>query len=53
MPSHKFRGKTLWGTAGRGKGVCPICARTSVKLLWDSTDKQGKTVKVCKHCRNK
>lgn len=52
MPSHKYRGKALWSTPGHGKGICPICSRVSVKLLWDSTDREGKAAKVCKHCRD-
>jgi len=52
MPSHKYRGKALWNTPSHGKGTCPICGRVSVKVLWDSTDREGKEAKVCKHCRN-
>jgi hypothetical protein len=46
------RGKGLWGKPGRGKGTCPLCARTSTKLLWQTKDEQGNDVQVCKRCKN-
>lgn len=50
--SKKFRGKGIANLTGKGKGICLFCRRTSVKLLWNVVDKEGKTIKVCKQCRN-
>jgi hypothetical protein len=47
------RGKGLWGKPGRSKGTCPLCERTSTKLLWQTKDKDGKDIHVCKRCQNK
>lgn len=49
--SKKNRGKGIAELPGKGKGVCPICSRKSVKILWDATV-NGKTMKVCKRCGN-
>ncbi len=46
------RGKVLNEKPRRGRGTCPVCARTGVKLLWER--KQGEdTLQVCKRCRTK
>jgi hypothetical protein len=50
--SKKFRGKGIINVAGRGKGICPMCQRKSVKLLWNVIGAEGKSIKVCKMCRN-
>jgi rRNA maturation endonuclease Nob1 len=34
------------------RGICPVCKRTGVKLLWDKLSEDG-TIKVCKVCGNK
>ena len=36
--------------AGRGK--CPVCDRTGIKVVYESTV-NGEKVKVCKQCRAK
>ena len=46
------RGAELRELPNRGRGTCPICARTGVKLLYDLTVK-GKNIKVCKKCRKR
>lgn len=48
----KNRGKGLWNLPGRGRGTCPLCQRTRIKLLYDLVTEDGKTLKVCKKCRN-
>jgi transcription elongation factor Elf1 len=46
------RGRILWTVPGRGKGTCPICGHSSIKLLYEV--KNGdKTIMVCKRCRRK
>ena len=46
------RGKGLWAMLNRSRGVCPMCGRKAVKLMWEA--KKGEdTIKVCKLCRNK
>ncbi|MDE5416031.1 hypothetical protein N7Z68_22135 [Alkalihalobacillus sp. MEB203] len=47
------RGKVLRELEGRGRGTCPLCKRKRIKLLYDNTDKNGQTIKVCKCCRPK
>ena len=47
------RGKGIIDLPGKGKGKCPICGRTNIKLLWESTNDEGNEMKVCKACRNK
>ncbi len=47
------RGKALWKLPSRGRGVCPICKATRIKVLYERTAPDGTTVKVCKRCRRK
>ncbi|HOB35667.1 MAG TPA: hypothetical protein PKL39_07960 [Bacillota bacterium] len=47
------RGKSLWSKPGRGKGTCPLCGRTSAKLLWQTKDDNSNDVQVCKRCKNR
>jgi len=44
------RGKGLWNTPSRGRGTCPICLSTRIKLLYSVTNSDGKLVTVCKKC---
>jgi len=46
------RGKGLFSTPAHGRGSCPTCGRTRIKLLYSGTN-GGEQVKVCKNCRNK
>jgi RNA polymerase subunit RPABC4/transcription elongation factor Spt4 len=50
--SKRFRGKGIVNLVGRGKGVCPVCGRKSVKILWEHVGEDGKNIKVCKMCKN-
>jgi hypothetical protein len=47
------RGKALWRLPARGRGTCPICKATRVKVLYERTAPDGTSVKVCKRCRRK
>lgn len=53
MASKPHRGKTLLKLPSRGRGTCPICKTTRIKILYDVVAPNGKTVKVCKRCQNK
>jgi predicted RNA-binding Zn-ribbon protein involved in translation (DUF1610 family) len=44
------RGKGLKDQARHGRGVCPVCGRTAVKVVYEAQIKD-KTVKVCKTCK--
>ena len=44
------RGKGIGDIALHGRGECPICKRTGVKLLYDQ-DAGGVKIKICKICR--
>lgn len=45
-----FRGQSLRKLINRGRGTCPVCKRTGVKLLYPYKI-NGETVNVCKRCR--
>ena len=44
------RGKNLWETPSRGRGECPVCKRSRVKVLFEQ-QAGDKKVKICKTCR--
>ena len=44
------RGKGLKDQVRNGRGVCPVCKRTAVKVVFEAQIKE-KTVKVCKICK--
>ncbi len=46
------RGKGLRNSENRGRGTCPVCKTTRIKVLYD-TEVDGESVKVCKRCRKK
>ena len=46
------RGKALWKLPGHGRGTCPLCERTGIKLLYP-LKVNGETINVCKRCRNR
>lgn len=49
----QYRGKALWKLPTRGRGTCPICKATRIKLLYDLTTDDETKIKVCKRCQNK
>ncbi len=51
--SKNRRGKGLVSLPNNGRGECPICKRTAIKLVWEWKDKDGKEINVCKNCRAK
>jgi hypothetical protein len=48
--SKNHRGTGIRELPGRGRGTCPVCGRTGVKVLYDGVVGEDK-VKVCKSCR--
>ena len=44
------RGKILWEAKSRGRGECPVCKRTGVKVVYEQQAGEKK-VKICKTCR--
>ncbi|MCL2269704.1 MAG: hypothetical protein FWC24_00020 [Treponema sp.] len=48
--SKPHRGKTIRELFARGRGTCPVCGASGIKLLYE-LEADGKKVKVCKPCR--
>ncbi len=53
MATKQYRGKTLLKLPSRGRGNCPVCKTTRIKVLYDLITGDGNKIKVCKRCRNK
>jgi formate dehydrogenase maturation protein FdhE len=48
--SKAHRGKGIRTVANRGRGVCPVCNKDSVKVLYDQ-EVAGVKAKICKVCK--
>lgn len=48
--SKAHRGKGIGDLASGGRGVCPVCKRDGVKLLYEQ-EVDGQKVKICKTCK--
>jgi RNA polymerase subunit RPABC4/transcription elongation factor Spt4 len=48
--SKAHRGKGIRELVSRGRGVCPVCKRENIKILYEQEAGEGK-VKICKTCR--
>ena len=44
------RGKTIRELPSRGRGECPVCKRSNVKILYEQ-EAGEKKLKVCKTCK--
>jgi len=44
------RGKGIQDLLAKGRGTCPVCGSTRIKLLYEQ-DAGEQKVKVCKPCR--
>jgi RNA polymerase subunit RPABC4/transcription elongation factor Spt4 len=44
------RGKGIRELFARGRGTCPVCGATGIKVLYEQ-DAGGQKVKVCKPCK--
>ena len=51
--AKRNRGKLLHRLPGRGRGTCPLCGKTGIKLLYVLKTETNETIKVCKNCREK
>ena len=47
--SKAHRGKGLQEVPSGGRGVCPVCNRDGVKVLYEQ-EIEGKKTKICKIC---
>jgi CRISPR/Cas system-associated protein Cas10 (large subunit of type III CRISPR-Cas system) len=48
--SKAHRGKGIRGEAAHGRGECPVCKRSSVKILYEQEAGETK-LKICKTCK--
>ncbi|MGG4552033.1 MULTISPECIES: hypothetical protein [Paenibacillus] len=48
--SKSKRGKALWTLPSRGRGTCPVCRSTRIKLLYARKSGSEQVLKVCKRC---
>jgi hypothetical protein len=48
--SKAHRGKGIRELFARGRGTCPVCGATGIKILYEQ-EAGGQKVKVCKPCR--
>ena len=48
--SKPHRGKSIRELPSHGRGECPVCKRTNVKILFEQ-DAGDKKVKICKTCK--
>lgn len=45
------RGKGIRELPAHGRGVCPVCKRENIKVLYEH-DSGGSKIKICKTCRS-
>jgi hypothetical protein len=48
--SKAHRGKGIAELAAGGRGVCPVCKRDGVKILYEQ-EIDGQKTKICKTCK--
>ncbi len=48
--SKAHRGKGLKEVVAHGRGVCPVCKREGVKVVYEQ-EVEGQKVKICKTCK--
>ncbi|MCQ2248926.1 MAG: hypothetical protein MJZ50_07925 [Treponema sp.] len=48
--SKAHRGTGIRKEANHGRGTCPVCNKSGVKVLYDQ-EVDGKKVKICKVCK--
>ncbi len=51
--AKRYRGKALSTLPSNGRGKCPLCGRTRIKLLYPHKTDTNQTIQVCKNCRSK
>lgn len=50
--SKAHRGKGIRGTPNCGRGICPVCKRENVKVLYEQ-EIDGEKAIICKTCKAK
>jgi RNA polymerase subunit RPABC4/transcription elongation factor Spt4 len=48
--SKPHRGKSIRELFAHGRGTCPVCNASGIKLLYEQ-DAEGQKIKVCKFCK--
>lgn len=48
--SKSHRGRGILEVPNRGRGTCPVCKRTGIKVMYEQ-EVGGKKLIVCKQCR--
>jgi len=48
--SKPHRGKSIRDLYAHGRGECPVCKRTNIKVLYEQ-DAGSQKIKICKTCR--
>ena len=48
--SKAHRGKGIKDLFARGRGICPVCGSTGIKLLYEQ-EANGQKIKICKFCK--
>lgn len=48
--SKNHRGSGLRAQPAHGRGVCPICHKENIKVLYEQ-EVDGQKVKICKYCK--
>ena len=48
--SKAHRGKGIYEKTKRGRGTCPVCKRSGIKVLY-THEVGGKKIEICKTCR--
>ncbi len=48
--SKAHRGKGIRAESNRGRGVCPVCNKSGVKVLYEN-EVNGAKLKICKICK--
>lgn len=48
--SKAHRGKGIRELPEHGRGVCPVCKRNNIKVLYEQ-ELNGEKVKICKTCK--
>lgn len=45
------RGKGVSKVLSKGRGTCPMCLSTRIKILYTANSSTGNKIKVCKKCK--
>lgn len=48
--SKAHRGAGIREMNSQGRGTCPVCKRSGIKLLYEH-EVEGKKINICKECR--